>query len=47
MKKIVTAVLASLYLISFGAMAADEHKCKPGEKYDTTKMECVKKDHSN
>jgi len=46
MNKIIAAVLASLYLLSFGAQAADEHKCKAGEKYDTVKHECVKKTDS-
>lgn len=47
MKKAVAAVIASLYLVSLGALAADEHKCKPGEKYDTTKKECVKEKAGN
>ena len=42
MKKAVAILLASLYILSFGAQAADEHKCKFGEKYDTVKHECVK-----
>lgn len=43
MSKTIAAILASLYLLSFGVQAADdEHNCKKGEKYDTTKQECVK-----
>ena len=42
MKKIIVEILAALYLVSFGALAADDHKCKAGEKWDATKKECVK-----
>jgi len=44
MKKIVALLLTTVYLASFGAMAADEHKCKAGEKWDATKKECVKEE---
>ena len=43
MKKALAVLLAIAYLASFGAFAADEHKCKAGEKWDATKKECVKK----
>ena len=46
MNKMTAAILASLYLLSFGAQAADEHKCPTGQKYDTVKHECIKKTES-
>ena len=44
MKKLVSILLATVYLASFGAMAADDHKCKAGEKWDSKTEKCVKVD---
>jgi hypothetical protein len=45
MKKIIAAVLTSLFLLSAGAFAADttKHECKAGYKWDMAKKECVRK----
>jgi uncharacterized protein YxeA len=43
MKKIITTVMAGLFLISAGAFAADKKDCKADQKWDATKKECVKK----
>jgi hypothetical protein len=45
MKKIIAAVLTSMFLLSAGAFAADttKHECKAGYKWDMTKKECVRK----
>ena len=44
MKKIITAIIASLCLVSLGALAADTHKCPKGEKWDKDQQKCVVKE---
>ena len=44
MKKVIAVLLATAYLASFAAFAADEHKCKAGEKWDTKTEKCVKEE---
>ena len=44
MKKIMTAIIATLYLASFGALAADTHKCPKGQKWNKTEQKCVVKE---
>jgi hypothetical protein len=45
MKKIIAAVMTSLFLLSAGAFAAGttKHECKAGYKWDMAKKECVRK----
>jgi hypothetical protein len=44
MKKLIAVLLATAYLVGFSAFAADEHKCKAGEKWDDKAAKCVKDD---
>lgn len=43
MKKIITAIITVMYLASFGAMAAEKHKCPKGQKWDPKQSQCVDK----
>lgn len=43
MKTIVALVLGTAILASGSAFAAEPHKCKSGEHWDTKTMSCVKK----
>lgn len=40
MKKIIAVIIASLYLASFGAFAADTHKCPKGQKWNKKEQVC-------
>ncbi len=40
-RKLILALMTGLFLVSTGAMAADKHKCKKGEKWDAEKKACV------
>ena len=40
-RKFILAVMTGLFLVSTAAMAADDHKCKKGEKWDADKKACV------
>ena len=42
MKKLIAVLLATAYLASFAAFAADEHNCKKGEHWDAKISKCVK-----
>ena len=44
MKKLLAVLLATAYLASVAAFAADEHKCKEGEKWDAKTSKCVKEE---
>ena len=43
MKKVITAIVAALYLTSFGALAAETHKCPKGQKWNKTDQKCMVK----
>jgi hypothetical protein len=44
MKKLIAVLLATAYLTGISAFAADEHKCKAGEKWDGKAAKCVKEE---
>jgi len=44
MKKLIAVLLATAYLTGISAFAADEHKCKAGEKWDEKAAQCVKEE---
>jgi hypothetical protein len=41
MKKVIAAIFAVLYLASFGALAADTHKCAKNHHWNKADNKCV------
>ena len=44
MKKVIAAIIAAMYLASFGAFAATSHKCPKGEKWNKAEKKCLVKE---